>query len=139
MYYGFPKMILTEQGRYFESTLIAGLCQKAQVKKLRMTPHQPQVNGQCECFSSMLVSMIGTLPKQAKVDWHSLIIMLVHVYNCTYSTVTGFSLYYLLYGRHPILPIDIEFGVRQVDLAESASHKYVGNLQNGLKWAYKKA
>ena len=40
----------------------------------------------------------------------------------------GFSPYYLLYGRQPLLPIDIEFGVMTQDLSEMVTLKYVKEL-----------
>ena len=45
--YGFPEKILSDQGRNFESSLIAELCQIAQVKKLWTTPYRPEGNGAC--------------------------------------------------------------------------------------------
>ena len=36
---------------------------------------------------------------------------LTHAYNCTRNNATGFSPYFLMYGRQTLLPIDIEFGV----------------------------
>ena len=42
-----------------------------------------------------------------------------------------------MYGRTPILPIDVEFGVTLLDL-QSGSHKnYVDKLKTWLKWEYK--
>ena len=64
---------------------------------------------------------------------------LMSAYNCTRSNATGFSPYYLPYGRHPLLPIDIEFGVMTPDLNEIVTLKYVKELQKRLKYAFKKA
>ena len=38
MHYGFPKKILSDQGRNFESKLLEELCLLTQVKKMRTTP-----------------------------------------------------------------------------------------------------
>ena len=65
--------------------------------------------------------------------------MLTYAYNCTRSNRTGFSPYYLLYSRHPLLPIDIEFGVMTHDLSETVTLKYVKELQRRLKYAFRKA
>ena len=139
MHYGLPEKILSDQGRNFESNLIAELCELSKVKKLRTTPYRPQTNGQCERFNSTLISMLGTLPNEAKADWPNQVMTLVHAYNCTKSNATGFSPYYLLYGRQPMLPIDIQFGVRTPDLAETTTHKYVQKLKKRFQWAYQRA
>ena len=55
------------------------------------------------------------------------------------SNATGFSPYYLLNGRHPLLPIDIEFGLMTPDLSETVTLKYVKELQRRLEYAFRKA
>ena len=107
VHYGFPEKILSNQGRNFESQLISELCELTQVKKLRTTPYRPEGNGSCERFTRTLMSMLGTLPEDFKSKWPQHISTLVYAYNCTHSNATDFSPYYLLRGRHPLLPIDI--------------------------------
>ena len=65
----FLKKILSDQGCNFESRLIAELCKIPKVKKLHAMPYRPQCNGQCECFSATLISVIGTLPTGDKINW----------------------------------------------------------------------
>ena len=66
VHYGWPKKILTDQGKSFENNLIWELCELAQVKKLHTSPYHPETNGQCECFNATLINMFGTLPTHAK-------------------------------------------------------------------------
>ena len=54
--------------------------------------------------------MIGMLPEELKINWPQHVSTLTHAYNCTRSNATGFSPYFLMYGRQPLLPVDIEFG-----------------------------
>ena len=89
------------------------LCQVAGVKKLRTSPYQPQTNGQCEHFNSTLLNMLWTLTPEQKKDWKSHVPALVHAYNCNKNAATGFSLYYLVFGREPRLPGDVEFGLQR--------------------------
>ena len=139
VHYGFPEKILLDQGRNFESQLISELCELAQVKKLRTTPYRPEGNGSCERFNRMPISMLGTLPDNFKSKWTQHISTLVYAYNCTHSSATGFSPYYLLYSQHPLLPIDIEFGVFVPELSEAFTYKYVQNLKKRLENAFQKA
>ena len=113
LHYGFPEKIITDQGRNFESELIGHLCQLAGVQKLRTSPYHPQTNGQCERFNGTLLNMLGTLTPEQKKDWKSHVPALVHAYNCTRNTATGFSPYFLLFGREPRLPVDVEFGLQK--------------------------
>ena len=66
MYCGIPEKLLSDQGKNFESQLVLELCALTNVKKLHTTLYRPQTNGQCECFNATLISMLGTLPPNAK-------------------------------------------------------------------------
>ena len=83
IHYGLPEKILSDQGRNFESELIANLCKLMGTKKLRTSPYHQQVNGQCERFNSTLINMLGMLPPESKSDWKGSIGVLDHPYNCT--------------------------------------------------------
>ena len=139
IHYGLPKKLLSDQGQNFESKLIAEMCRLTGIKKLRTSPYRPQTNGQCERFNSTLISMIGTLPPEAKQSWQTHVSTLVHAYNCTKNAATNFSPYLLMYGRKPLLPIDLEFGIRTPDIACKTTYKYNERMKHRLNWAYRKA
>ena len=42
--------------------------------------------------------MIGTLPPDTKRNWQAQIATLVHGYNCTKSSTTGYKPYTLMFG-----------------------------------------
>ena len=121
IHYGFSEKFLSDQGQNFKSKLLEELCLLAQVKKMITTSYRPEGNGSCECFNRTLISMLGTLPEEFKIEWTNHINTLTCAFNCTRSNATGFSPYYLPYGRHPLLPIDIEFGVMTPDLNETVT------------------
>ena len=82
--------------------------------------------------------MLGTLPGSAKKNWQEWVPTLVHAYNCTTLSVTGFSPYFLIYGRQPKLPIDIEYGVTLPDSYNDCK-TYADKLERRLQWAYQAA
>ena len=82
--------------------------------------------------------MLGTLPNDARKKWQDWVPTLTHAYNCTTSKTTGFSPYFLIYGRQPQLPIDIEYGVSLTD-SYSDCKSYAAKLEHRLKWAYEAA
>ena len=92
VHYGFPEKILSDQGRNFESNLIAELCKLVQIKKLRTTPYRLEGNGSCERFNRTLISMIGMLPEELKINWPQHVSTLTHAYNCTRNNATGLVL-----------------------------------------------
>ena len=139
VHYGQPEKILTDQGKSFENNFIQELCELAQVKKLHTSPYHPETNGQCECFNATLIGMLGTLPTHAKKNWQEWIATLTHAYNCTISSVTGFSPYFLMFGRTPKIPLDVEMGVTLIDQEPEPYQNYAKKLQARLKWVYQKA
>ena len=134
VHYGLPKKILTDQGRNFESQLVADLCELMGVRKIQTSPYRPQTNGQCERFNSTLISML----KEKKSEWKDHIGTLVHAYNCTRSA-TGFSPYYLMFGRPPRLPVDVTLGLAPRTITEPNTTRFAQKLRDKNKWAHRKA
>ena len=139
-HYGFPEKFISDQGRNFESDLIKELCKIAGVKKIHTTPYHPQGNGQCERFNSTLCNMLGTLSEEEKSDWKSHLGCMTHAYNCTKHASTTYSPYYLMFGRHPRLPIDVEFGLNKPNCSDNSSKsRYIQKLRRRLNYAFQKA
>ena len=111
----------------------------AQVKKLCTSPYHPETNGQCEHFNATLISMLGTLPSQAKKNWQEWVATLTHAYNCTVPPVTGFSPYFLMLGRTLKLPLDIHLGILIAEQEPTSHQNYAQKLHSKLQWAYQKA
>ena len=84
--------------------------------------------------------MLGTLTPEQKKDWKSHVPALVHAYNCTRNAATESSPYYLLFGREPRLPVDVEFGLqRGGQKGFPGESNYVSQLRRRLRFAHKKA
>ena len=49
---------------------------------------------------------------------------------------TGFSPFYLMFGRHPRMPIDITMGIELEERESSSASEYVEELREKLEWAY---
>jgi hypothetical protein len=82
--------------------------------------------------------MLGTLDPEKKQNWKSHINSLVHAYNCTKHNSTQYTPYFLMFGRHPRLPIDVLFGLKQ-NHPDKNTPDYIQNLKRRLKEAYELA
>lgn len=139
VHYGLPARIHSDQGRDFESKLIRELLNLLGVRKSRTTPYHPQGDPQPERFNRTLLSMLGTLGKEKKKQWSQHVGHLVHAYNSTKCDATGFSPYYLMFGREARLPVDLCFPSSPEGKEEREHSKYVAKLKSDLQEAYELA
>ena len=121
------------------SKLIKELCHIAGTEKSRTTPYHAMGNGQCERFNQTLLKMLGTLEDYQKSDWKAHVPTLVHAYNATFHDSTGYSPYFLMFGRHPRLAIDAFLGLSPDALLATTHTEYIRKLQERLHFAYQKA
>ena len=136
--YGFPHRILHDQGGEFENELFSQLEKLCGVNKSRTTPYHPMGNGKCERMNRTILGMLRTLPEKAKWKWKEHLQKMVHAYNSCVNRSTGFSPYYLLYGREPLLPIDLMFKSVQPNMGKSYK-AFVKEWKEAMEDAYKVA
>ena len=104
--FGVPSHLHGDQGRNFECEVVNELCKFHNIKKSRTTPYHTEGNSQTE-------RLLRTLSTQKKKRWPDYLAELTYAYNATPHKSTGYSTFYLLFGREPKLPIDIIFGHNQ--------------------------
>ena len=107
--FGAPAKLLSDRGANFTSALMEELCAAFSIQKCRTTAYHTQCNGQVEHFHQMLFCMIGKLAHDKKAQWGQHLAELLQAYNSTRSAVTSYSPHYLMFGRHPHLPVDYYF------------------------------
>lgn len=139
IHYGLPVRIHSDQGRDFESRLIRELLTTLGIRKSRTTPYHPQGDPQPERFNRTLLAMLATLGQEKKRSWSQHVASLVHAYNSTKSDATGYSPYYLMFGREARLPVDLCFETSKDGTEERNHFQYVESLKQDLQRAYQLA
>ena len=130
--FGFPQCLMSDQGTEFCGKVIAVMCSLLGVEKIRTTPYHPQTNGSAERVHQTLQQMIGKLDPEKRRKWPAHIGSIIIAYNSTRSLVMGYSLYYLMFGCRPRLPINLLFPMRRTQMLTLTIDKYVASLYDRL-------
>ena len=131
--FGVPTKLLSDRG------LVEELCSAFGIQKCRTTAYHAQCNGQVEHFHQTLFCMIGKLSHNKKAQWEQHLPELLHAYNSTWSVVTGYSPHYLMFGRHPHLPVDYYFSIVSAYECSHDIPAYVMEVQRCFKETYTEA
>ena len=129
---GFPARIHHDQGGEFDNELFHSLERLSGVSSSRTTPYHPQGNGQVQRMDRTLLSMLRTPPEEKKANWKDSLNKLIH----TRHETTGFSPFYLMFGRSPRLPIDLLLDLDINSPQQGDNQDYVSTWQASVKQAY---
>ena len=134
--FGASAYLISDQGKAFMGHIITHLCDLYGVQKLRTSPYHAQTNGQVECMNQMIIRMISKLEEDKKACWSEHLPKLLLAYNATHSTVTGYSPYYLLFGRRSRIPVDYLFPTLRDSPHQTKMEVSVAAMQKRLKEAF---
>ena len=134
--FGAPAYLVSDQGKAFTGHVIMHLCELYGVQKLRTSPYHAQTNGQVERMNQTIIRMIGKLEEDRKACWLEHLPELLLAYNATCSAVTGYSPYYLLFGRRPRIPVDYLFPTLHDSPHQIKMEVSVVAMQKRLKEAF---
>ena len=134
--FGTLARLLSDRGANFMSSMIDEMCKILGMKKLWTMPFHPQTNGLVERLHQMIMQMIRKLVEDKKASCPSHLAEIVHAYNATCSTVTGYSLHYLMFRKRPRLPVNFYFpsigSTKDPTREASAKHvdKYIASVRD---------
>ena len=129
-----PEQLHSDQGRQFESTVIAEVCKLLGITKSRTTPYHPQGDGLVERFNRTLLAMLATAVQERPFEWEEHLRRLCMAYNTSVHPTTGYTPFYLMFGRQARMPIDILYGTPTPQVSSPA--EYAGRLRQDLELAY---
>ena len=134
--FGAPAYLVSDQGKAFMGHLITNLCELYGVQKLRTSPYHAQTNGQVERMNQTIICMIGKLEQDKKARWSEHLPEMLSAYNGTCSAVTGYSPYFLLFGRKARMPVDYLFPTLRDSPHQTKMEVSVVAMQKMLKEAF---
>ena len=141
--YGFPSQIHHDCGREFHKSLFAKLHQLCGIKSSKTTPYHPSGDGQTERMNRTIISMLKTLNENQKAKWKDHLSKLVFTYNSTINKSTGYSPFFLMFGRSSRLPIDsiftVDIGVTKQKTYDQFLSDWKNQMNEAIQIAQQKA
>ena len=98
--YGQPEILHSDQGRNFESTVLAQTLEAFGVKKSRTTAYNPQGDGMVERFNRSLLQLLRAYVDKEN-DWEQYLPLVLYAYRTSVHTSTECSPFLLMFGCHP--------------------------------------
>ena len=131
-----PEQLHSDQGRQFEGRLIAQICRMLGISKTRTTPYHPQGDGLVERFNRTLVSMLSVAVQDRHHEWEDHLRATCMAYNTSVQSTTGFTPFYLMFGREARMPLDMMFGHPDSSPEGASDSEYAVQLRDRLQRAY---
>jgi hypothetical protein len=97
--HGAPREIITDRGRNFISQIIKEINELCGIRHLFTTAYHPQTNGLTERFNKTLANMLSMYVNEEQNNWDIILPYVTFAYNTARQESTGFSPFYLTYGR----------------------------------------
>ena len=100
--YGYPQILHSDQGRNFESSILAQTLKAFGVKKSRTTAYHPQGHCMVECFNRSLLQLLRTYV-DLQSDWERYLLLGLYAYRPSSYSSMAVSPFLSMYGRNPSL------------------------------------
>ncbi|KAE9332380.1 hypothetical protein PR003_g14547 [Phytophthora rubi] len=107
--HGVPSRLLSDNGRNFTSDVAKSFYQTLGIKKLFGAAYHPQTQGLVERFNGTLIGMLRMHVDEAQTDWDVYLPRVLFAYRTAYHEALGDTPFFTLYGRDPVLPLDVGF------------------------------
>ena len=139
--FGFPKTIHHDQGGEFNNELWTELHRLSGVRSSKTTPYHPMGDGQVERLNRTAQNMLKSLAETEKKNWKCHLPQLAFAYNSTVNKATGFSPFFLMFGRESKLPIDTMFGLEELipKIKRKSHQEFVDEWKKSMGEAFKLA
>ena len=107
MKFGCPVEILTDRGANFTSNLLKSYMKRVKTNHKLTSAYHPRTNAKVERFNGVLKDMLRKYTNGAIHRWDDYVNAALWACRIRIHSTTGYSPFYLTYGREPRIPGDI--------------------------------
>ncbi|UYV79055.1 K02A2.6-like, partial [Cordylochernes scorpioides] len=97
--HGAPQYLISDRGSQFTSNLMKEVMKTCKIKHCFTTSYHPQTNGLTERLNRTLINIVAK-------NWDEILPFITHAYNTTIQETTGYSPFFLMFGREPTSLLD---------------------------------
>lgn len=140
-----PQKIVTDNGAEFKGHLFADMCKELNIQHIFTSPYHPQGNSKTERFHRVLNDMLSKKTTKHLEMWDSYLPAILASYRVGISESSGYSPFYLMYTRDPVLPLDNllkprrrYFGEDYDKIALERQHEAFMNVRKNMRKAREK-
>jgi hypothetical protein len=101
---GSPTVLISDRGTEFTAHAMSEITRILGIRHIKTSPSNPRSNGLAENHMRTLKDMLAAYVNQTHTDWDKYASLVAHFYNTTVNDATGFTPYFLLYGREDNSP-----------------------------------
>jgi hypothetical protein len=114
--YGLPREVITDGGLQFTAHKISATLRNYHIKHRVTSPYHPQENEQVGSTNKFLEEIFTKTVSTKCQNWAAELPNALWAYHTTWHNTTGYSSYYLFFGKEPIFPI--EFEIKTLKMAQ---------------------
>ena len=129
-----PEQLHLNQGCNSVSAVITEVCRLLGIVKTRTTSYHPQSDGLVERLNWTLLSKLATAVLERPFEQGDHLRRLFMSFNSSVQETTGYTPFYLMFGRQARMPIDVVYG--PVLFQPSTMCEYATRLRRSLETVY---
>ena len=131
--YGLFRALRSDRGTNFTSSVFKGVMKGLGVDTVLIPPRNPNSNP-VERQNQSLYAALKVDENHGTKDWAKKLPLATLVINCSKSTRTGYSPFFLVFGRQPRIPLDFLSPVPSVESSSSRSYlEFLKNMEDVIK------
>ncbi|UYV80104.1 hypothetical protein LAZ67_18001713 [Cordylochernes scorpioides] len=104
--HGAPQYLISDRGSQFTSNLMKEVMKTCKIKHCFTTSYHPQTNGLTERLNRTLINMLSMYVNTDQKNWDEILPFITYAYNTTIQETTGYSPFFLMFGREPTSLLD---------------------------------
>ena len=130
--HGLPRVIVSDRDPRFTSHFWREVHRVMGTTLAMSSGFHPQTDGQTERANRSIEEMLRAFVGRRQNDWDERLGMIEFAYNNAVHSSSGFTPFYLCYGRHPVSPVNL---LSQVESKNEAADSFLRQMEEDVAQA----